>query len=82
MSQTAQPIVYSSTNCPYCQQLKKYLTEQGVAFEERNIDLNDAYGQELHDMGLMSLPVTVIGEHKILGMNVTKLKKALAEAAV
>ncbi|MDD9266150.1 glutaredoxin family protein [Paenibacillus sp. GCM10023248] len=72
-------IVYSSTNCPYCQQLKKYLTDQQVAYEERNIDLNDQYGQELHDMGLMSLPVTVIGEHKILGLNVTKLKKALAE---
>ncbi len=72
-------IVYSSTNCPYCAQLKKYLTEQNVAYEERNIDLNDAYGEELHNMGMMSLPVTVIGEHKILGMNVTRLKKALAE---
>lgn len=74
-------IVYSSSNCPYCQQLKKYLTEQQVGFEERNINLNDQFGQELHDMGLMSLPVTVIGEHKILGLNVTKLKRALAEIA-
>ncbi|UKS24493.1 glutaredoxin family protein [Paenibacillus sp. HWE-109] len=74
-------IVYSSTNCPYCQQLKKYLNDQQVVFEERNIDLNDQYGQELHDLGLMSLPVTVIGEHKILGLNVTKLKKALTEIA-
>jgi glutaredoxin-like protein NrdH len=72
-------IVYSKNQCPYCQQLKKYLTEQNVAYEERNIDVNDAYGEELHNLGIMSLPLTVIGEHKILGMNVTKLKKALAE---
>jgi glutaredoxin-like protein NrdH len=79
METMSNVIVYSSTNCPYCQQLKKYLTEQNVAYEERNIDLNDTYGEELHSMGIMSLPLTVIGEHKILGMNVTKLKKALAE---
>jgi glutaredoxin-like protein NrdH len=72
-------IVYSKNQCPYCQQLKKYLTEQEVAYEERNIDVNEAYGEELHTMGIMSLPLTVIGEHKILGLNVTKLKKALAE---
>jgi glutaredoxin-like protein NrdH len=72
-------IVYSKNDCPYCKQLKKYLTEQNLAFEERNIDVNDSYGEELHNMGIMSLPLTVIGEHKILGMNVTRLKKALAE---
>lgn len=72
-------IVYSKNQCPYCQQLKKYLTEQEVAYEERNIDVNEAFGEELHNMGIMSLPLTVIGEHKILGLNVTKLKKALAE---
>jgi glutaredoxin-like protein NrdH len=72
-------IVYSKNDCPYCQQLKKYFNDQNVAFEERNIDVNDAYGEELQNMGIMSLPLTVIGEHKILGMNVTRLKKALAE---
>lgn len=74
-------IVYSKNNCPYCVQLKKYLNEQNVAFEERNIEENDAFGEELQSLGIMSLPLTVIGEHKILGMNVTRLKKALAEVS-
>lgn len=71
-------IVYSSTSCTYCKQLKTYLQEQGIAYEERNIDENDAYGEELQAMGVASLPLTVIGEAKILGLNPTRIKKALA----
>jgi glutaredoxin-like protein NrdH len=74
----AQAIVYSSTNCTYCKQLKTYLTEQNIPYEERNIDENPAYGEELYSMGMMSVPVTVIGEHKILGLNPARIKKALA----
>lgn len=71
-------IVYSSTHCGYCKQLKKYFTEQNIAFEERNIDEKEQYADELRGMGMNSVPVTVIGEERILGMNLTKIKKALA----
>ncbi|MBE1446506.1 glutaredoxin family protein [Paenibacillus sp. OAS669] len=76
---TTQVIVYSSTTCTYCSQLKKYLTEQQIAFEERNIDVNEAYRDELEAMGMSSIPVTVIGETRILGLNPTRIKKALAQ---
>jgi len=78
---TAAPevIVYSSTSCTYCAQLKKYLNDQSIAFEERNIDTNDAYIDELQALGMSSLPVTVIGDTKILGLNPTRIKKALAQ---
>jgi glutaredoxin len=74
----AQAIVYTSTNCVYCKQLKSYLTEQNISFEERNVDENEAYFDELQKTGMMSLPVTVIGEYNILGMNTTRIQKALA----
>ncbi|NRR22316.1 glutaredoxin family protein [Brevibacillus sp. MS2.2] len=74
----AQAIVYSSTNCNFCKQLKSYLTEQNISFEERNIDEKDEYGQELSRLGVMSVPLTVIGEKQILGFNPTRIKKALA----
>lgn len=74
----AQAIVYTSTTCTYCKQLKGYLTENNISFEERNVDENDAYFEQLQEMGMMSLPVTVIGDFKILGMNTTRIQKALA----
>jgi len=75
---TANVIVYTGNHCPYCTQLKKYLNEQNIVFEERNVETNDQYAEELQSMGMSSIPVTVIGEHRILGLNPTKLKKALA----
>jgi glutaredoxin-like protein NrdH len=75
---TANVIVYTGNHCPYCTQLKKYLNEQSIAFEERNVETNDQYAEELQGMGMSSIPVTVIGEHKILGLNPTRIKKALA----
>ncbi|GIP24427.1 MULTISPECIES: glutaredoxin family protein [Paenibacillus] len=73
-----QAIVYTSTNCPHCKQVKSFLTEKGVAFEERNIETNDEYAQQVWDMGLRAVPVTLIGEFKIVGMNKLQFDKALA----
>ncbi|MGZ0052414.1 glutaredoxin family protein [Brevibacillus gelatini] len=73
-----QAIVYSSTNCGFCKQLKTYLAEQNISFEERNIDEKEEYAQELSRLGVMSVPLTVIGEKKILGFNPNRIKKVLA----
>ncbi|CAM4422469.1 glutaredoxin family protein [Paenibacillus macerans] len=77
----ASVIVYTSTNCPHCKQVKSFLSDKGVAYEERNIEQNDEYAQQVWDMGMRAVPVTVIGEHRILGMNKTQFDKALAELA-
>lgn len=74
----ATAIVYSSTNCHYCAQLKQYLSDQQIAYEERNIDTNTEYAEQLQKLGLMSVPVTVIGDTQILGLNPSRIRKALA----
>ncbi|AJS60161.1 glutaredoxin family protein [Paenibacillus sp. IHBB 10380] len=70
-------VVYTSSNCPHCKQVKGYLGDKGIQFEERNIEENDEFAQQVWDMGLRAVPVTVIGEHRIVGMNMTQFKKAL-----
>lgn len=74
----SKAIVYSSTHCNFCKQLKTYLTEQDIPFEERNIDTSEVYAKELQNLGMSSVPVTVIGEMTILGLNPTRIKKAIA----
>lgn len=73
----AKAIVYTSTNCSHCKQVKSYLTEQGVAFEERNIETNEDYAQEVWDMGVRAVPLTLIGDARIAGMNKTQFAKVL-----
>ncbi|GIO64901.1 MULTISPECIES: glutaredoxin family protein [Paenibacillus] len=70
-------IVYTSTNCPHCRQVKGYLADKGIEFEERNIEQNDEYAQQVWDMGVRAVPLTVIGENRVLGMNTTQFEKFL-----
>ncbi|UVI32726.1 glutaredoxin family protein [Paenibacillus spongiae] len=79
MSVNTNVILYSSTHCQYCKQVKGFLEARGVNYEERNIDTNDQYAEELWNTGMRSVPVTVIGSTNILGFNQTQLTKALAE---
>lgn len=79
MSQHSNVIVYTGTHCHYCAQLKSYLKDQKIDFEEKNIEENDNYAEELWNMGMRSVPVTVIGETKILGFNPTRVEKTLAK---
>ncbi len=73
-------IVYSGTYCSYCKQLKSFLEEQKIPYEERNIDENPAYGEELSQLGYMSVPVTVIGEKQVLGFNPARIMKLYSPA--
>nr|WP_145165024.1 glutaredoxin family protein [Paenibacillus terrae] len=70
-------IVYTSTNCPHCRQVKGYLADKGIEFEERNIEQNDEYAQQVWDMGVRAVPLTVIGENRVLGMNTTQFERFL-----
>ncbi|WP_219838292.1 glutaredoxin family protein [Paenibacillus sp. R14(2021)] len=79
MSNTDPVIIYTSTHCNYCKQVKSFLSENGVEYEERNIDLEEKYAEELWNTGMRSVPVTVIGKTNILGFNRTQLTRAVAE---
>lgn len=72
-------IVYTTTNCSHCRQVKKFLSEKGIAFEERNIEQNNEYAKQVWDLGARAVPVTLIGGHRIMGMNRIQFDKALAE---
>lgn len=78
MNLSAQAVIYTSTHCQHCKNVKQFLEQKGVSFEERNVDLNDAYAEQLWNTGMRSVPVTVIGEAKILGFNQIQLNKAIA----
>ena len=70
-------IVYSGIHCAPCDAVKAFLKERGLTYTEKNINKDKEARQELRDMGMASIPVTVIGEHKIQGFDREKLEDAL-----
>ena len=54
--------VYSTTSCPFCNMLKKYLGEKGIAFTEKLVDQDEAAREEMSASsgGFLGVPFTVI----------------------
>lgn len=70
-------MVYTSNTCPYCTLAKEYLNEKGVEYTEKNVQKDAAARKELMAMGHMGVPVIVIGDEQIVGLDKAKIDSAL-----
>lgn len=72
-------IIYSTTLCPFCKQTKEWLTEKGYEYEDRNVQENPEYRDEmLKKSGAMTVPIVDIEGVIIIGYNTSEMEKALA----
>ena len=77
--------VYSTTTCPYCVMLKKWLDDKGVEYQEYTVDTNPYAAQmmAMQSGGERGVPFSTV-EHedgtisKILGIDREKFSQALA----
>lgn len=68
--------VYTSDTCPHCVTAKEYLKENNIEFEEKNIKETENR-KDLMAMGVMSVPLIIIGDEKILGFDKEKIDSLL-----
>jgi glutaredoxin-like protein NrdH len=74
-------IVYSQEGCRPCTEVKLWLKDKGIDFEERNIRENPTYLNEIVDLGASATPATVIndanGKEVILGFDLDRFEEIL-----
>jgi glutaredoxin-like YruB-family protein len=71
-------IVYTTPSCSFCGNLKTYLHEKGVEFEEYDVSKDQEKLKEmLRKTGSGSVPVTDIEGKVIVGFDPEKIEKAL-----
>ena len=75
--------VYSTTTCPYCVMLTRWLEDKKVDFTEYKVDKNPIAAQSMVQLsGQMGVPFTTVEKDdgtmtKILGFDVPNLQSAL-----
>ena len=74
-------VVYSGIHCAPCEAVKAFLKERGFTYVEKNINKDKEARQALRNMGMASIPVTVIGDALIQGFDRTRLEEALGVAS-
>jgi glutaredoxin-like protein NrdH len=76
--QTASVTVYTSgPQCIDCNTVKRWLGEHGYTFTERNIRADADALAKLRQLGYSSVPVTVVNDTVIDGLDLKALQAAL-----
>lgn len=72
--------VYSTSWCGFCHQLKSWLKDLNVEFDEVDIEEDQEAGREVVEATKqMGVPVSKIGQKYIVGFDRPKLEQALKE---
>jgi len=58
--------------------VKEFLSRAGATFTVKNVDEDQAAFDEMVAMGIMTIPVTIVGDDVVRGYDEKKLKEALA----
>lgn len=56
--------VYSKPNCMQCEFTKKFLKDNGLQFEVRDVFESEQFKDEVVELGFTSLPVVVADGHE------------------
>jgi len=61
----------------FCGQVKEYLSQKQIQFDDRDITKDPTAILELQTLGFLTSPVTVVGNKVIVSFDVPKLDEAL-----
>jgi glutaredoxin 3 len=59
----------------FCSRRKEFLSQHGIAFEERHVSSDEAALEELQRRGLMTTPVTLVDGEEVVGFDRARLAK-------
>jgi len=61
----------------FCGKVKEFLSQNNIAFTDRNIAGDEAALNELEKLGYLTTPVTVIDREVVVGFDAPKLRRLL-----
>ena len=76
----ANVVVYTAPWCGWCRKTLAWLDARGVSYQNKDIESDDRYRQELlRKTGRTSIPYVEIGDGRIAGFSPGEMTRLLAE---
>jgi len=69
--------VYTTTYCPWCKTVKKYLDSKGVQYEAINMDERPEIREQMMKLGFATAPITSDGKNYVLGWKPGELARLI-----
>ena len=74
-------VVYTTPTCPYCNQAKAFLSQQGVPFVEKNVAADRQAAMEMIRVsGQQGVPVITVAGQAVVGFDQPRLMQLLKQA--
>ncbi|MBN1170234.1 hypothetical protein JXA56_04365 [Candidatus Micrarchaeota archaeon] len=73
----AKVLVYKAEWCSWCHRVTDFLRENGVEFQEKDVDDPENARESMELSGQGGIPVTVIDDEVVIGFDVEKFRKLL-----
>lgn len=74
----ANIVIYSTPTCPWCHQVKDYLTEKGIPFVDYDVSADmDKANEMIEKSGQRGVPVIDIDGSIIIGFDKAKIDELL-----
>jgi hypothetical protein len=74
-------ILYIQTNCAESRQVRAWLAQHDVTFQERNVSRDPAAAQALAATSVFATPLLMCGEDRVLGFRPGALERILLTCA-
>jgi glutaredoxin-like YruB-family protein len=75
-------IVYSTPSCPYCAQAKSWLSQRGIAYEEKDVSVDSVAAYEMvRKTGQQGVPVIDIDGQYVVGFDRRRLELLLSQGS-
>jgi len=72
--------MFTTTWCKVCKMAKAYLNEKGIAFVELDVEHDEEGKRRYHELNGKGVPITLIGQQKLVGFSAAKMEQALKQA--
>lgn len=81
-TESAKVIVYGNSTCPHCASARKYLSDHGIPFSDRNIQTSVSAAKEFEVLKGDSVPIILTSKHRINGFIQEDLEGILIQDGV
>ncbi len=72
--------VFTTSTCPYCIKIKKWLESENIDYEEHNVEESREKAKEMIEMsGQRGVPQTKVNDQVIVGFQPEKIKEAMSQ---
>ena len=81
-NKSAKVVLYTTLNCPHCQNAKRWFKKNNIPFLDFNVGKPGKIQRQFFQLGGRSVPLIVIGDRQLRGFNPQRLKTVLTELGV